>query len=153
MTQLARIAALDWALGKLGTAETPPGSNRGLLIDQWNHDAGAPRGTRWCLSFVHAAFLNAGVTVGGHALVQSFVNWAQATGELVQRPFRGDVVCYDWNADDWYDHVGIVERVLTLRWRGKAFVGLIRTVEGNTGDAVRRRTRWVSRALFVRVPG
>ena len=103
------------------------------------------------------------VAVPGSALVENWDRWAQKHGTIVARPFRGDVVCYDWNRDDWSDHIGFVDRVLALSWsRGKRFVGLIRTVEGNTstdkkGDqsnsgCVAVRLRWVNdKTIFVRL--
>lgn len=150
---MKRICALEHALKHVGLSEQPPGSNRGPLIDKWNAAVGVPLGTAWCLSFVHGMYAECGTNLGGHALVESFEQWASQKGYLVTRPFRGDIVCFDWNADNWYDHVGIVRKVLALRWRGKTFAGLIATVEGNTGNAVRLRTRWVLRAKFARIPG
>lgn len=152
--------ALGNALNFVGVSESPPGTNRGPIIDLWNEQAGVPKGTPWCLSFVRAMFRKGGVTLGGNALVQAFANWADQHGYLVSRPFAGDVVCYDWDGDgNWYDHVGIVQRVLAIRWRGGRFVGLIRAVEGNTsfgdnsnGGKVMIRTRWCGRCLFARIP-
>ena len=162
MPKSARLRALDYARQYVGTKESPPGSNRGPLIDKWNRAAGVPKGSPWCMSFLRACFKLAGVTLGGGASVGFFEEWAVQHGELiVRRPFKGDVVCYRWDSDDWPDHVAIVEKVLALRWRGKAFVGWIQTVEGNTSAGVRgsqangggvyRRRRWVSRCKFVRI--
>lgn len=153
-------AALADARTFIGVYETPPNSNRGPLIDRWNRDAGVPVGTPWCLSFVRAMFARNGVTLGGNALVQAFANWAETNGYLVGRPFAGDVVCYDWDGTGaWHDHVGIVDKVLAVRWFGGRFVGLIRAVEGNTsfgddsnGGMVMVRTRWCHRCLFARIP-
>jgi hypothetical protein len=79
---------------------------------------------------------------------------------VVQRPFRGELVCYRFDADNWPDHVGNVERVLALGWRDKTFAGYVKTIEGNTsagnnanGGEVQRRYRWVNRCSFVRIPG
>lgn len=157
-----RLRALGFAHSYVGTKEHPPDSNRGPLIDKWNKDAGVPVGSFWCMSFVHGMYLLAGKDLPGHALVQSFDYWATAAGDVVARPLRGDIVCYDWNQDHWDDHVGIVDKVLALRWRGKTFVGWIRTVEGNTavgndsnGGEVMIRYRWIRgfSAKFCRVPG
>ena len=94
------------------------------------------------------------------ASVGQFLNWAGGVGDIVTRPFRGDLVCYRWDADNWPDHIGFVERVLALRWKGKAFVGWVSVIEGNTsltsndnGGKVMRRRRWVNRCSFVRIPG
>jgi hypothetical protein len=156
----ARLRALDHARSYLGVKERG-GYNRGPLIDRWNLDAGVPVGSAWCMSFVRAMYARAGVKLGGGASVGNFESWAKAHGNLVTRPFRGDVVCFDWNGDRWADHVGIVERVLALRWKGRVFVGWIQTIEGNTssgargsqdnGDGVYRRRRWATACKFARI--
>jgi hypothetical protein len=153
------LCALRKARLYLGTKEQPPDSNRGPLIDSWNRAAGVPVGSRWCMSFVHSMFLACGRALGGGASVGNFEAWVRhGGGQLVARPFAGDVVCYRFDADDWPDHTGIVERVLALRWSGRTFVGWVRIVEGNTslgndanGGAVMRRTRWIKRARFARI--
>jgi hypothetical protein len=71
------------------------------------------------------------------------------------------VICFDWDRNDWSDHIGLVDRVLALRWKSKVFVGYVRTIEGNTaagndsnGGQVQVRHRWVNdKTVFVRVPG
>src|SRR5262249_42296256 len=111
---LARICALEHAHRYVGTREDPLGSNRGPLTDQWNMAANGVLGEPWCMSFMHAMFKECGVTLGGWAGVQNFLDWAQIHGYEVTRPFRGDLVCFDWNGDRWYDHVGIIDRVLAV---------------------------------------
>lgn len=160
----ARLRALDHAVSYIGTKESPPGSNRGPLIDVWLRDAGVPPGNPWCMAFLRAMFAKAGVTLGGGASVGFFEQWAIHNGHrLVQRPLKGDVVCYRFDSDNWPDHVAIVERVLALRWRGRVFSGWVQTIEGNTSPGVRgsqangggvyRRRRWISRCKFVRIAG
>jgi hypothetical protein len=46
-------------------------------------------------------------------------------------PTSGDLIFFDWDADDASDHVGIVERVEN---------GIVHTIEGNTSDSVARRS-------------
>jgi len=48
------VELYNLAKGYVGTEEQPLGSNRGLLIDRWNHRVGAPLGSFWCASFVSA---------------------------------------------------------------------------------------------------
>jgi len=161
-----RERALRRALTFVGVKESPAGSNRGPLIDKWLRSAGIavsetnPRaqGAPWCMAFVHAMYKAEGVDLGGGASVGFFQDWARKHGELVTRPLRGDIVCYDWDSNGWPDHVGIVVRVLALRWRGKAFAGYVKTVEGNTsvsndsnGGQVMIRYRWVGTCKFARV--
>lgn len=152
MSTPARIAALAWEVQHLGISEVPPGSNRGPEIDKWNRAANGIVGEPWCMSFQHAAFAAQGVTLGGWAGVENFLRWAESHGYEVARPFRGDLVCFDWNGDRWYDHVGMVERVLSIGPKG---VGpyYIQTIEGNTSDMVARRRRMSLGTKFCRVPG
>lgn len=158
-----RQAALDKAVTQLGVHEEPPNSNWGPMVSQYLKSAGFNSPAPWCMAFVHWCYLRgAGHDLPGHALVQAFDDWAKGAGDIVVRPFRGDIVCYDWNNDHWDDHVGIVVRVLALRWSGRVFVGYIKTIEGNTsvgndsdGGKVMYRYRWIRgfSAKFVRVPG
>lgn len=140
--------------------ESPPDSNCGVKVRQYLASVGLPCGIPWCLAYVHWCYKQVGVYLGGYGLVQAFDVWATKNGEIVSRPFRGDIVCYDWNNDHWDDHVGIVVKVLAVRWRGKSFAGWIKTVEGNTsygndsnGGAVMIRYRWVKSCRFARILG
>lgn len=159
MPKSARLRALDHAVSYLGTKESPPGSNRGYLIDIWNKAAGVTVGSPWCMSFLRACFKKAGVELGGGASVGFFEEWAILSGEpVVGRPFKGDIICYRFDSDNWPDHVGIVEKVLALRWQSHVFTGWVKTIEGNTawgddadGGQVQRRRRWIKRAKFVRI--
>lgn len=149
----------------IGIKENPAGSNHGPVIDQWGYRCiGVRGGFPWCASFLWCMFDDVGLKVRGithPALVESWVNWAKEMNYVVTRPYRGDVVCFDWEPNGWRDHVGFVEKVLALRWKSGRFVGWIRTVEGNTsssdqsnGGEVQRRWRWMNgRQVFIRVPG
>lgn len=161
-----RQLALERAKRYVGVRENPPNSNRGPLIDQWNLRAGVPLGTPWCASFVCAMFGDVGrpIRYPRRASVGFLYAWAEDMGFAVDRPLRGDLVCYDWDGTPgyvgWLDHIGFVDRVLAVRWRGKAFVGWIRTVEGNTsftdqsnGGQVMIRYRWCRACKFIRIPG
>jgi len=158
MAESQRLQALAHARSHLGVKEDPPFSNRGPLIDKWNKAAHVPVGSPWCMSFLRAMFKQAGVPLGGGASVGFFEAWAKKEGYLVRRPFKGDVVCYRFDSDNWPDHVGIVEKVLALRWKDKVFSGWIQTIEGNTsagnqadGGQVQRRRRWAKNCQFARV--
>lgn len=50
-------------------------------------------------------------------------------------PEAGDIVIYDWDGGD-PDHIGIVEEYLGA--------GTFSAIEGNTNNAVRRRTRYMT---------
>lgn len=161
-----RVKALRNAKVYIGVKENPPGSNRGPLIDRWNRAACGMVGVYWCASFVHGMYLAVGKNLPGGASVLNVRVWAQSAGDIVNRPLAGDLVCFEFGegAWDYGDHIGIVERVLALRWGNGKFTGLIQTIEGNTseqgktgsqsnGGGVFRRRRWVKGigAQFVRV--
>lgn len=157
----ARIRALNSALRDVGVKENPPNSNWGPRVSQYLRAAGINFPAPWCAAFItyHLRRVGYTVTTPGPASVENWVQWASKHGAIVSRPLRGDLVSYDWNADNWYDHMGFVVRVLALRWRGKVFVGLVRTLEGNTsvgndsnGGEVMIRYRWIQRSQFMRLP-
>ena len=104
------------------------------------------------MAFVHSVFDECWVTLGGGASVGFFEGWAREHGYELVRPRRGDIVCFEWAQDNWPDHVGIVERVLTLLFKDGRFTGLLRTVEGNSRDAVRRNLRSRGNWRFARIP-
>src|SRR5712691_10306265 len=95
----AGLCAARRAVSLKGVSEQPPGSNRGREIDAWNIGAGVPVGSPWCMSFVHAMFKACGLTLGGWGSVGNFLAWADQHHYEVARPFRGDLVCYFWDAD------------------------------------------------------
>jgi hypothetical protein len=114
--------------------------------------------------FVHWTFVP-WISLGGWGSVEFFSQWVERNPKLakvVGRPFKGDIVSFDWDGPgNWFDHVGIVVKVLAVRWRGKRFVGWIKTIEGNTavgndsnGGKVMYRWRWCTMATqFARVEG
>jgi hypothetical protein len=120
-------------------------------------------GWSWCCAFVVWCFKTAGKhDVRPTASVQDFFDYYKSKGCQVSRPYRGDVICYDWSSRGRYgSHIGFVSRVLALR--KDRF--LVRTVEGNTssgeagsqdnGDGVYLRKRWAlvkaGEAAFLRV--
>ena len=158
-----RLAAVR-ATRYIGVREHPSGSNHGPQIDTWGYRCiGVRGGFPWCASFVWCMLDDVGKKLRGivnPALVESWVKWGNENRHVVARPLAGDVVCFDWDENGWRDHIGFVEKVLALRWKGKVFVGWLRTVEGNTsarsdsnGGEVQRRWRWVNgKQVFIRVP-
>ncbi|SEG75431.1 CHAP domain-containing protein [Thermomonospora echinospora] len=70
---------------------------------------------------------------------QKIGRWHTGTTANVDRARPGDIVFFDWGASNSVgaiDHVGVVEKVLGG--------GRLQTIEGNTGDAVKRRVRSAS---------
>lgn len=155
-----REKALRVAIGEIGVKEQPAGSNSGPRVREYQAATGlGGTGWPWCMALVCWAYKRAGHPLPyPTASVGLFLAWAVKVGDVVARPFRGDLVCYRFDADNWPDHVGIIERVLALPRSGRPY--LIRTIEGNTsfgnnanGGQVQRRWRWASRCSFVRIPG
>ena len=65
--------------------------------------------------------------------VPSGVSWFKSKGQWQKRtytPAPGDIIFFDWGGNGSQDHVVIVEKV-----EG----GYVCTIEGNSGDAVRRQ--------------
>jgi hypothetical protein len=152
----------------VGLKEHPAGSNRGPYdrkrkggIDDWCRRANGLTGYPWCSAFVCAMAEDCGYRIPEprRAGVGFLEAWAARVGKLVDRPLQGDLICYRFDSDNWPDHIGIVDRVLAVRWRGRRFVGYVRTIEGNTsagndanGGQVQVRYRWLDgRCKFVRL--
>lgn len=155
------IRLVERAKKFVGVKEHPAGSNRGPYIDGWCRRANGQVGYPWCAAFACAMSEDAGyrIPLPTRASVGFLAAWAEQVGKTVDRPLRGDLICYRWDSDNWPDHIGIIDRVLAIRWRGRAFVGLVRTVEGNTsagndanGGQVQIRYRWLDgRCVFIRL--
>jgi len=150
-----RERALRIALGQIGVHEVGF-HNRGRTVDEYERADDLPGvGYAWCMAFVQWCYRQADHPLPTlTASVGTFLTWARRVGWITSRPRRGDVVCFNFDADTWPDHVGLVTRVLP---------GFIRTVEGNTsrgaggsqadGGGVWPKLRRKSRCVFVRVPG
>lgn len=155
-----RFKALDTAIKFIGVRENPPNSNWGFWVSNFLAAAGLSKPAPWCAAFVCYCYKVAGypLTFPNRASVGFFEDWMEQRGEIVSRPLKGDIICYNFTSDNWPDHIGIVERVLALRWRGIEFVGWIQIIEGNTslsndanGGQVMRRRRWANRCVFGRI--
>lgn len=150
-----RQAALDLAIGELGTTENPPESN--------NNKYGSWYGVNyepWCAIFCTWAFEHAGdspsfVKGSRYAYCPYVVADARANRyglSTTDDPIPGDLVVYDWAGDTIYDHIGIFEKDLGG--------GNFQAIEGNTstsnnsngGQVMRRTDRSASDiAAFVHV--
>ena len=157
-----REKALRFAIGELGVKEHPAGSNSVPRVKEYQAATSlGGTGWPWCMAFMCWCFKQTGYPLPyPSASVGNFLAWAVTAGNVVVRPLRGDLVCYRFDADNWPDHVAIVERVLAVRWKGKVFAGYVKTIEGNTsrgndanGGQVQRRYRWHRRCSYVRIPG
>ncbi|MBR3245667.1 MAG: CHAP domain-containing protein [Parasporobacterium sp.] len=103
----------------------------------WEY-VGFPSRVEWCACFVSwcagqcgyidkGLFINTGYPPGQVDFFQNEGHWMDGSGT----PSPGMIIFFDWYHADFADHVGIVEYVED---------GYVHTIEGNSGDAVRRGT-------------
>jgi hypothetical protein len=126
-------AIVQAAAGEVGQAEQPPGSNDSPRIAEYRTAvAGAGVGP-WCAQFASWCAKQAGAPLGeagqGFQSVPAIADWAQRTGRWQpagSTPQPGDLIV--WGGE----HVGLVESVDPD--------GSIHTIEGNSSNAVSRRT-------------
>ena len=151
-----RSLALACAITQLGVRESPPESNRCKYTD-WYGMVGP-----WCAMFVTWCYETSGNSPAfaqgvNYAYVPYIVSDARnGRNSLVvpSSPLPGDLVCYDWQNNGEFDHVGLFEE-----WAGTA-PSQFTAIEGNTstsndsnGGEVMRRTRDTRSqdTVFVRV--
>ncbi|MCO5995908.1 CHAP domain-containing protein [Actinoallomurus rhizosphaericola] len=146
--------ALKIALAQVGTSEDGDGStkySRWFAASPWaqrgvQRDGGSVgdyADANWCDMFVTWVGAQAGVQgIGGDAFAPAHAAWFQAQGRWGTTPKPGAVVFFSWSGGkdiDSIDHVGLV-----IKDNGD---GTIQTVEGNTDDAVKVRTRDTSEVV------
>ncbi len=91
----------------------------------------------WCADFVSYAAKKAGLRMNT-ASAQGVADAIKAQGGWKGRsnPKPGDALTFRWDGSrGWADHVGLVEKV--FKRGGQTYV---QTIEGNSGDRVRRKT-------------
>ena len=126
-------AAVQAAQGEVGQTEQPPGSNDSPRIAEYRTAvAGAGVGP-WCAQFVSWCAKQAGTPLGeagqGFQSVEAVAAWGQRTGRWQPAgtvPQPGDLIV--WGGE----HIGLVESVDAD--------GSIHTIEGNSSNAVSKRT-------------
>ena len=125
-------AIVNLVRNEVGVAEQPPGSNDGPRIAQYRQATAGSGVGPWCAYFVSWAAREAGVPIGdagqGYGLVDDVWSWAERSGKAIPAsgtPQPGDLIVWD-------EHIGVVESV--------GADGSIKTIEGNSSDAVSRRT-------------
>jgi hypothetical protein len=126
-----------------GTIESPPGSNRGALIDEWVRNAGGipgdPYPDPWCAAFVYMLLTQAGVpcrrTMKAKHCLEQFELVPE--GEFV---YPGDLA--GWVNDDGTGHVF---PVIGITPEGVA------AMEGNSDNRVRLTSRVREGLQFRRV--
>jgi hypothetical protein len=127
--------ALAAAQAEVGVAEQPPGSNDGPRIAEYRTATAGSAVGPWCAYFTSWCASQAGVPLGevgqGFGSVDALYGWAQRTGRAIPAgqgvaPSPGDLIVWGGR------HIGIVESVDAD--------GSIHTIEGNSSNAVSRRT-------------
>lgn len=102
-------------------------------------DGGSPssyKGAAWCDMFVSWLGEKTGVKgMGADAYTVSHAKWFKKTGRWGQEPKPGAVVFFAWDGGGIpaIEHVGVV-----VKDNGD---GTVKTIEGNTEDAVKEKTR------------
>src|SRR5215831_2625676 len=137
-----RQAALEKAITQLGVKESPPFSNQ-TPYTSWYGMTGP-----WCAMFVTWCYEQVGdspsfVKGQNYAYVPYIVSDDRANRNglsVTSSPVGGDLVCFDWERDGTFDHVGLFEQ-----WTSSTG---FQSIEGNTapqndsdGGEVMRRNR------------
>jgi hypothetical protein len=143
-TTAQKIVAIAQQELALGVREKPKGSNKGTRIKMYGLATQASLRyypAAWCAYFTSWVTQQAGSPIGwdglGDGLVSRLRSWGRKTRLWRTAPQPGDLIAFP-------QHIGIVESLQPN--------GLVTTIEGNTGDAVRRRLRLVKSATgFIRV--
>jgi len=142
----------DFAFKEVGTKESPANSNETKYGKWFGYD-----GVAWCAMFVSYCFAKNGFPLpkglgykNGMAGCQTAVRYFKASGEITTDPKVGDIIFFDWNGDNRYDHTGIFNG-----WKDKE-AGIMYTIEGNTsltnqsnGGEVMSRKRSKNNCMFV----
>jgi hypothetical protein len=126
-------ALVQAAEAEVGQTEQPPGSNDSPRIAEYRSAVAGSGVGPWCAQFVSWCAKQAGTPLGeagqGFQSVEAVAAWAQRTGRWQPAgatPQPGDLIVWGGR------HIGLVESVDAD--------GSIHTVEGNSSDAVSRRS-------------
>ena len=121
---------LELARAELGVKEYPAGSNKVKYNEAYYGLPVSGSQYPWCAVFAWWLLHQAGAPelyYGGRksAYVPALISWAKEKRLLVDEPQPGDLICFDFNANNKADHIGVCER-----WDGL----YITTIDGNTGS-------------------
>jgi hypothetical protein len=139
---------VDVAAAEIGYEEYPPNTNRTKYGEWFGYD-----GVMWCGIFVSWCFNNAGFPLGnigftkGFAGCQTAVAHFEDKGEITNSPNPGDIVFFDWNGDQRYDHTGIFVRMVD-RLHFETIEGNTSTINNSNGGLVLGRIRALSRGVI-----
>lgn len=143
------LKIVEIAKAEVGVVESPENSNKTKYGVWFGLNSVA-----WCGIFVSWCYSQAGFQLPkigftkGFAGCQTAVAYFKKTKEITKTPVEGDIVFFDWNGDDRFDHTGIF-----VRWINAT---QFESIEGNTslmnqsnGGQVMLRTRNNRGVLFV----
>ena len=150
MTLGQKIAAK--AASHIGEHEEPMGSNTGPFVNQCLAYVGAAPAEPWCAAFacyvVGSVLTESGQPARSHPKTASsgaVVAWGKAQNRVIGAAAAqpGDLgMVRDAASPTGYRHTTIIERVISR--------GMVTTIEGNEGDAVKRCTRMAVDLTLVR---
>lgn len=143
------MSVVQIAEKEIGTVESPKNSNKTKYGKWFGFD-----GVAWCGMFVSWVYAQAGKqlpNIGfskGFAGCQTAFAYFKKNGCITKNPVAGDIVLFDWNRDNRYDHTGIFVKQIDDNH--------FETIEGNTsltnqsnGGMVMRRIRDYKTAIFI----
>jgi len=161
-----REAALKRAQSQIGQAESPPESNNTpygswygengvpwcAIFCSWCYEHGASDLTETCMTFTTVKESGAGDRYDYVPFIVADARNGRYGLSVTSSPKPGDMVCYDWNWNGEYDHVGLFEN-WTSGHEFEAVEGNTSTSNNSNGGQVMRRQRDVNGqgTVFVRV--
>ncbi|VFU10517.1 peptidoglycan-binding protein [Methylocella tundrae] len=133
-------AAVEIAAGEVGTMEDPPGSNRGMRVEEYQSSIGSfCIGQPWCMCFIYWSFKEAAKSLGADSPVPHTGSVQDAWAESSRLGSPVEVLAADAAAEDPSRvHPGMVFFIRTSDRTGHAglvlanFNGMLETIEGNT---------------------
>lgn len=148
-----RQQALEKARTQIGVKESPAGSNQ-VKYTNWYGMIGP-----WCAMFVTWCYETEGdspafVRGSRYAYVPYIVADARANRyglKTTDDPIPGDLVCFDWEGNGEYDHIGLFETWISGTSQFHSIEGNTSTSDNSNGGQVMRRSRSRGGTVFVRV--
>lgn len=139
---------MEKAMSFVGMIETPPGSNRGPIIDELNLQASIPLGSPWCAAFATGLYRQSPKNpfktgIGSAYKISEWGKKQKCVVESKGASMGGDIFVI--LKGDGHGHVGLVACDLGDK---------VATIEGNAGNAVKQLIRKkADLAMFVRPLG
>ena len=145
MSKIVNIARAE-----IGQTESPRNSNKTKYGKWFGYD-----GQPWCGMFVSWCYAQAGQPLGkigfskGFAGCQTAVKYFKTQKKITKSPIPGDIVFFDWNKDNRYDHTGIFVRWIEPNRTFESIEGNTSSTNQSNGGNVELRVRNVNISIFV----